>query len=109
MTKARRKVTDHLSGVGATSVGAAVSYIPTAKSERKALSYLQRKGVVSLAQGGRHWVDATKAEALHRSGRTRVAVIAGGALAAVAAAFAFKARTRSDRNDGRDSSATHTD
>ncbi|HEY0114237.1 MAG TPA: hypothetical protein VGB54_00815 [Allosphingosinicella sp.] len=89
MMQARRKVVGHLSGVGATSAGSAVSYIPTRKMERSALTYLQRKGVVSLAQGGRYWVDETKAADLQRSTRTRIAVIAGGALAAVAAVFAF--------------------
>ena len=86
---AQRKVTGHLAGVGATSPGAAVTYIPRRRFERQALTYLQRKGVVSLADGGRYWVDETKAADLQRATRTRVAVIAGGALAAAAAVFAF--------------------
>jgi hypothetical protein len=44
---------------------------------------------VSLAPGGRYWVDETKAAGLQRATRTRAAMIAGGALAAVAAVFAF--------------------
>ena len=87
--RARRKVANHLASVGATSAGAAVSYIPTRKVDRNALAYLQRQGVVSLADGGRYWVDEGKAADLRRSTRRRVAVIAGGALAAVAAVFAF--------------------
>lgn len=87
--QAQRKVANHLASVGATSPDAAVSYIPRRRFERKALTYLQAKGVVSLAKGGRYWVDEAKAADLHRATRTRLAVIAGGALAAVAAVFAF--------------------
>jgi hypothetical protein len=86
---ARRKVVAHLTRVGATSAGAAVSYIPSRKLERNALTYLQRHGAVSLAEGGRYWVDEGKAAELQSSTRKRIAVIAGGALAAVAAVFAF--------------------
>ena len=89
LMRARRKVVSHLAGAGATSAGAAVSYIPSRRFERKALAYLQHKGVVSLAPGGRYWVDETKAAGLQRATRTRAAMIAGGALAAVAAVFAF--------------------
>lgn len=89
LMQARRRVTDHLFSVGATSPAAAVNYIPRRKMERDALAYLQRHGVVSLAQGGRHWVDEEKAASLQRATRTRIAVIAGGALAAAAAVFAF--------------------
>ena len=87
--RARRKVVSHLAGAGATSAGAAVSYIPSRRFERKALTYLQGKGVVSLAEGGRYWVDEAKAAQLQRATRTRIAVIAGGALAAAAAMVAF--------------------
>ena len=87
--QARRKVTGHLAGVGATSAGEAVTYIPARRIERNALAYLQRKGVVSLADGGRYWVDEAKAAQLQRATRTRIAVIAGGAFAAAAAVFAF--------------------
>jgi hypothetical protein len=87
--QARRRVTGHLAGVGATSAGAAVTYIPTRRMERNALTYLLGKGVVSLAEGGRYWVDEAKAAQLQRATRTRIAVIAGGALAAAAAMFAF--------------------
>ncbi len=87
--RALRTVVDHLAGVGATSAGAAVSYIPTRKVERSALAHLQRHGVVSLADGGRYWVDEGKAADLRRATRTRAAIIVGGALAAVAAVFAF--------------------
>jgi hypothetical protein len=87
--RARRKVVGHLTGVGATNAGAAVTYLPTRRFERKALTDLQRRGVVSLADGGRYWVDEAKAAELQRATRTRFAVIAGGALAAAAAVFAF--------------------
>ena len=87
--RARRKVVSHLAGVGATSADAAVSYIPSRRFERQALAYLQHKGVVSLAAGGRYWVDEAKAADLQRATRARAAVIVGGALAAVAAVFAF--------------------
>ncbi len=87
--QARRRVVDHLTAVGATSAGAAVTYIPRRKIERNALAYLQRHGAVSLAEGGRHWVDQEKAANLQSAARRRVAVIAGGALAAAAAVFAF--------------------
>ena len=103
-----RKVIDHLCGVGATARGSAVSYIPTSEAERKALSRLQRKGVVSLADGGRRWIDEDKAWDLRSADRMRGAMIAGGLIAAAAAAFALAARTRSDRSGGRASSAART-
>jgi hypothetical protein len=87
--QAQRKVTSHLASVGATSADAAVSYVPRRRFERRALTHLQSKGVVSLAEGGRYWVDEAKAANLQRATRKRIAVIAGGALAAVAAVFAF--------------------
>jgi hypothetical protein len=43
----RRKVVGHLAGVGATNARAAVTYLPTHRFERKALTDLQRRGVVS--------------------------------------------------------------
>jgi hypothetical protein len=89
LMRARRKVVDHLAGVGATSAGAAVTYIPQRRFERQALAYLLHKGAVSLAEGGRYWVDEAKAADLQRATRARAAVIVGGALAAVAAVFAF--------------------
>jgi hypothetical protein len=89
MMQARRKVTAHLTGVGATSADRAVTYIPTRRIERNALAYLQRKGAVSLAAGGRYWVDEAKAADVQRAGRKRIVAIAGGALAAAAAVFAF--------------------
>ena len=87
--RARRRVVDHLISVGATSAGAAVTYIPGRELERNALAHLQRHGAVSLAEGGRYWVDEAKAAELRRSTRTRAAVLVGGALAATAAIFAM--------------------
>ena len=87
--RARRKVIDHLSGVGATSAGKAVSYIPTRRIEQRALAYLQRHGVFSLARGGRSWVDEGRAAEWRSERRTRAAIILGGAFAAAAAVFAF--------------------
>lgn len=103
-----RTVIDHLTGVGATDQGSAVSYIPTSDSEKKALSRLQRERVVSLAPGGRYWIDESKADDLRSSDRRRTAAMAGGAIAAVAALFALRARTRSDRSGGQDRSEART-
>jgi hypothetical protein len=87
--RARRKVINHLTGVGATSADKAVSYIPTRHLEQRALAYLQRQGVVSLAEGGRHWIDEQKAAEWRNSRRARAAIVLGGAVAAAAAVFAF--------------------
>ena len=103
MPKARQKISDHLTRFGATSAGSAVSYIPTRKSERKALTYLQRQGVVSLAEGGRYWIDEDKLAGQRGGGRTRTAMILGGAIAAAAAVFALRARSRRDRSDDQES------
>lgn len=87
--RARRTVIEHLTGVGATSADAAVTYIPTRRLQRKALAYLMRRGVVNLAEGGRYWLDQAKAAEWRRTTRARMAIVLGGAVAAVAAVFAF--------------------
>jgi hypothetical protein len=87
--RARRKVIEHLTGVGATSAGAAVTYIPTRLVQRRALAYLQRRGVVNLAEGGRYWVNEAKAAEWRSATRRKMAIVLGGAVAAAAAVFAF--------------------
>lgn len=82
MMRAGRKVVDHLTSVGATSAADARTYLPSRHMERSALSYLQRHGVVQLAEGGRFWVDEDKAAGLRRRTRARAAVIAGSLVAA---------------------------
>jgi hypothetical protein len=87
--RARRKVIGHLNRVGATTPNRAVTYIPTRRHDRQGLAYLQRRGVVTLTQDGRLWLDEEKAAELRQATRTRMAVIFGGAIAAAAAVFAF--------------------
>ena len=89
MMRARRKVLRHFTDVGATSARAAVTYIPTRRLERNALAFFQRRGIVSLADGGRYWMDAAKADEWRSNVRRRMMIGIGGALAAVAAVFAF--------------------
>ncbi len=89
MISARRRVVDHFGRAGATAPDSAVAYIPTRRIDRNALAYLQRHGVVSLADGGRYWLDETKAAELERSTKAFMAIAIGGAVAAVAAVMAF--------------------
>jgi len=69
--RSRSEVAAHFLDAGATS-------------PQNALAYLMGQGVVRLTQEGRHWIDADAAEAWKRETTTRVALVAGGALAAVA-------------------------
>lgn len=87
--RARKHVIRHLVETGATAASSAVTYQPQRRMHRKALAYLQGKGIVSLTQDGRHWVDETKADAWRKKLRNRMAIMIGGALAAVGAVFAM--------------------
>lgn len=82
--RSRSDVAAHFLDAGATSPDNALTYQPQRHAERRALAYLMGQGVVRLTQEGRHWIDADAAEAWKRETTTRVALIAGGTLAAVA-------------------------
>jgi hypothetical protein len=86
---ARRRVAEHLIETGATSADSAVTYQPGRRLRRKGLSYLTRRGIVTLTQDGRYWIDEAKYREWHGKVRKRVAIAVGGALAAAAAVFAF--------------------
>ena len=89
MMIARRRVAEHLLGVGATSADHAVTYQPGHRLRHKGLRYLTRSGVVTLTSDGRYWIDEAKYQQWRSSVRKRVAIGVGAALAATAAVFAF--------------------
>ena len=89
LMKSRRNVVDHFNRAGATSAETAVTYIPNRQRDRDALAYLTRRGIVSLADGGRYWVDTDAASKWEKGNKTKMAVAIGGAMAAVAAVLAM--------------------
>jgi len=87
MSRGRKGVIDHLTGVGATSADSAVTYQSQQHADRKGLAYLLSQGVVRMTQDGRYWVDEPSAEEWRRGQRTQAALIAGGAVAALGVAL----------------------
>ena len=86
---ARRRVADHLLDVGATSAERAVTYQPSRRLRRKGLRYLTKRGVITLTDDGRYWIDEGKYREWRSSVRKRIAIGISAALAATAAVFAF--------------------
>lgn len=82
--RSRSEVVAHFLNASATAPENALTYQPQRHAERRALAYLMGNGVVRLTQEGRHWIDADAAAAWKRDTTTRVALVAGGTLAAVA-------------------------
>lgn len=87
VAKARRDVISHFMQLNGVSRGAAVTWVPERRVQRRVLARFVRQGVVIETAENTYYLDIPEYDRWRRANRRRVALALAG-IAAIGAAFA---------------------